>query len=179
MSANANASTNVPANGTYGNPTTGGESKLSTQPSLVVSSHRTPHPFFKPTHLEFNDRHSGEAAGTWTSRRARKGRYATKKAHVHYAAAPDKSASGAGAAEQGRSQSEMQRMESMAYARVQSTESRLKPGLKADISFWVAVAFTFGSAVWVVNGMSHFLPPSSFTPEFVADFILYVYCSLS
>ena len=31
-------------------------------------------------------------------------------------------------------------------------ESELKPGLRADISFWVAVAFTLGSAVWVVNG---------------------------
>lgn len=31
-------------------------------------------------------------------------------------------------------------------------ESELKPGLKADISFWVAFAFTFGSMFWVVNG---------------------------
>ena len=36
--------------------------------------------------------------------------------------------------------------------RVKREESKLKPGLRMDISWWEAVAFTFGSAVWVVNG---------------------------
>lgn len=32
--------------------------------------------------------------------------------------------------------------------------SRLKPNLRADITFWVAFFFEFGSLVWVANGTS-------------------------
>lgn len=40
----------------------------------------------------------------------------------------------------------------MVEARLQHVGAELKPGLKADISFWVAFSFTLGSMVWVVNG---------------------------
>ena len=101
-------------------------------PSMFVNSHRTPNRFFTPTHLHFSDQTTQQPASEWQSRRARKGRYAPKSANVDWS----------GASREAR----------LVEGRVRRVESELKPGLRADISFWVAVAFTFGSAVWVVNG---------------------------
>lgn len=42
--------------------------------------------------------------------------------------------------------------------RVKAIEADIKPHLELDISFWVAVAFTFGSAIWVVNGFLVWFP---------------------
>ena len=105
----------------------------STIPSVAIHSHRSPNSFFTPTHMDFRDVATAAPQATWQSRRARKGRYAPKVARVH--THPDH---------------EPKEVE----ARVKHVESEFKPGLRADISFWVAIAFTFGSAVWVVNGQS-------------------------
>ena len=102
-------------------------------PSVSVGSHRSPSKAFTPTHITFHDTHSQVPTATWQSRRARKGRYSPKTAHVHLSP-------GSGGQD--------------ISGRVRHLESELKPGLRADISFWVAVAFTFGSMVWVVNGRS-------------------------
>ena len=101
-------------------------------PPLAIHSHRTPNRFFTPTHMEFHDVSTRIPTAHWQSRRARKGRYEPKVARVHTSIESD-----------GHEIS----------GRVRHLESELKPGLRADISFWVAVAFTLGSAVWVVNGM--------------------------
>ncbi len=100
-------------------------------PPVTINSHRSPHSFFTPTHIDFHDLHTRLTTATWQSRRARKGRYAPKSAHVHLSSGNE-----------GQDVS----------GRVRHLESELKPGLRADISFWVAMAFTFGSMVWVVNG---------------------------
>lgn len=48
----------------------------------------------------------------------------------------------------------VERMEHMAVARMRKVEdARLRPHLEMDVSFWVAVSFTLGSAIWVINGM--------------------------
>ncbi|WWD22643.1 hypothetical protein CI109_107136 [Kwoniella shandongensis] len=141
-------------------PTIG--SPLRSQNSIVLSSHRTPHPFFTPTHLSFTDAHSGTKAGSWQSRRARKGRYAPQKSHVHYIG-PKSAAAGADAEEgnvpKGKGkETEVQKMEKMAYSRMKSGETKLKPHLIVDVSFWIAIAFTAGSIVWVVNGYLVWFP---------------------
>jgi hypothetical protein len=46
---------------------------------------------------------------------------------------------------------EMKRAETM-YLRLQNVHDELKPHITVDVSFWVAVTFTFGSAAWVING---------------------------
>jgi hypothetical protein len=65
----------------------------------------------------------------WQSRRARKGRYQTKHHTLHHA---------------GR--------ESFVHIRIPHDGGRITPNLNADISFWIAVTFVFGSVIWVVNG---------------------------
>lgn len=53
----------------------------------------------------------------------------------------------------------VEQMEQMAVARIRRTEDiRLRPHFKADVSFWVAVSFTLGSAVWVINAFLVWLP---------------------
>lgn len=63
-----------------------------------------------------------------------------------------------GQVEDGRSKEKketVERMEQMAVARIRKTgDIRLRPIFKMDVSFWVAVTFTLGSVVWVINGMS-------------------------
>lgn len=123
-------------------------------PSLTLHAHRSPHKWFTPTHLYFEGgavptggKGKGKAKGkgaTWQSRRARRARYAAKPHSIHDA--PDDAARGPSGPGIGR---EVGRT---VYLRMQSLEEELKPHLMVDISFWVAVAFTFGSAVWVVNG---------------------------
>ncbi|WVW81228.1 hypothetical protein I302_103219 [Kwoniella bestiolae CBS 10118] len=113
--------------------------------TLVLHKHRSPHPFFTPTHLTFVDPHTGERKGSWSSRRARKGRYAPKSHTIHYAGPSEKD-------------KEVQRIENVTVGRVKREESKLKPHLKADISFWLAISFTLGSMVWVVNGYLVWFP---------------------
>lgn len=38
--------------------------------------------------------------------------------------------------------------------RVQTQTNGIKPHLVLDVTFWLAVTFTFGSAIWVINGKS-------------------------
>ncbi len=109
------------------------DSRPSTTPSLIIHSHHSPHPYFTPTHLSFIDATSKSPSHSWQSRRQRKGRYAIKPARILNSASE-------------------QVHEVM--GRVRGLETKLKPGLRADISFWLAVTFTFGSAIWVINGGS-------------------------
>ncbi|ORY23280.1 hypothetical protein BCR39DRAFT_566903 [Naematelia encephala] len=142
-------------------------SDLTRLPTLTVQSHRTPFSFFTPTHLSFAPRshsHSQSPSSTssssstkdtsqnvtWQSRKARKGRYLPKTTHVHSAA----HAQGAGAGGEEKAQGGKREV----AARLKHPGSRLKPGFTVDISFWVAVSFTFGSMVWVVNGFVVWFP---------------------
>lgn len=124
--------------------------------SYILHSHRSPHPFFTPTNLSFTDSQTGAKAGSWSSRRARKGRYAPKQANIHYVR-HEKPEEEKGQVEDDKSKEKkvtVEQMEQMAVARIRRTEDiRLRPHFKADVSFWVAVSFTLGSAVWVINGM--------------------------
>lgn len=113
----------------------------SSTPSLNLTHHKSPHSWFNPTHLYLSPTH-GDTPTEWSSRKARKGRYSRKRRHIH-----DHSACNANDAEQGHAH----KSESV-YLRIQDVESEIKPHLVMDVSFWVAFAFTFGSAVWVVNG---------------------------
>jgi hypothetical protein len=83
---------------------------------------------FNPTHLHLVDSDGREVE--WQSRRARKRRYAAKSHHI---------------GQNGHV------VEGIAL-RVQSLGDQLKPHLMYDVSFWIAVWFTLGSTVWVING---------------------------
>lgn len=77
----------------------------------------------------------------YDSRSARKGRYASRGHHLHGKPGTKPNESG-GLPSTGLS----------LQGRLRTVESELKPQLRADISFWVAVIFTLGSVVWVING---------------------------
>ncbi|WRT63184.1 uncharacterized protein IL334_000087 [Kwoniella shivajii] len=141
---------------------------IQQQDTLVLHKHHSPHPFFTPTRLEFTDPHSGGKAAQWSSRRARKGRYAPKSHKIHYAgsgtgaeASSSEVEKGAISTRQGgdgKGTGEMQKMEKQTIGRIQKEETKFKPHLKADISFWLAISFTLGSMVWVVNGYLVWFP---------------------
>ncbi|KIR30948.1 hypothetical protein I309_00301 [Cryptococcus deuterogattii LA55] len=100
-------------------------------------------------------------AGSWSSRRARKGRYAPKQANIQYVrhGTPEEE-KGQVEEEKGKEKkATVERMEHMAVARMRKVEdARLRPHLEMDVSFWVAVSFTLGSAIWVINGFLVWFP---------------------
>ncbi|KAJ8454894.1 hypothetical protein ONZ51_g12764 [Trametes cubensis] len=123
-----------------------------------------PLPYFHPTravfvpHAQSTDEGSVEGDSElqrapskhWSSRASRKNRYARRPIHVA-----------------SRSALKSQRLGGTSLApkeltlieqRVRHSESQFKVHLTWDISFWVAVLFVLGSAVWVVNGFFLFLP---------------------
>jgi len=75
----------------------------------------------------------------YSSRRARKGRDALKTHHIQHQPEEPERPSTIPAKVTVR-------------LRVDTVESELKPHLKLDITFWLAVTFVLGSSVWVVNG---------------------------
>ena len=108
---------------------------MSKHVPLAVHSFRQPGTWFVPTHLYFAPHSSVKSdhpTVSWQSRRARKGRYAAKLSEVQNGKHNSVSVS----------------------ARTGSADTRLKLRLYPDISFWIAFVFTFGSAIWVVNGKS-------------------------
>lgn len=119
--------------------------KSSSSSSIHLVSLSSPHSFFRPTratlHLHDHTGRCDDAKGPGTfvynSRQARKGRLVNRSHHVH--AAP------------GFVEEKERELEYHARLRLKSLETRFKPGLTLDISFWVAVIFTLGSIVWVVN----------------------------
>ncbi|KAK4683500.1 hypothetical protein P7C73_g6752, partial [Tremellales sp. Uapishka_1] len=117
------------------------EKSIHREPSLTVDSHRTPHPFFVPTHLRLKPDATSDQTVEWQSRRARKGRYTSKLHHV-----------GSGEGQNGKDDSHS------IYLRIQNVEDELKPHLVVDVSFWIAILFTLGSVVWVVNGFLVWFP---------------------
>ncbi|KZO94857.1 hypothetical protein CALVIDRAFT_460364, partial [Calocera viscosa TUFC12733] len=105
---------------------------------------RQPLPFFFPTGGNFVDSKHG-ITYSWSSRSSRKNRSPPARHHVE--PHPDAPVRGP----------------TPRLSRAGSIEARLqkspfKPHLEADCSFWVAVIFTAGSAVWVINGFLVFLP---------------------
>jgi hypothetical protein len=75
----------------------------------------------------------------YNSRRARKGRHALRTHHIqHHPAGSGKPSTGPATV--------------TVRLRVDTVRSELKPHLKPDITFWLAVTFVLGSSVWVVNG---------------------------
>ncbi|WWC67354.1 uncharacterized protein I206_101262 [Kwoniella pini CBS 10737] len=115
--------------------------------TLILKKHRTPHSFFTPTHLSFIDPHTGNSNASWNSRRARKGRYSTKVHNIHYTKSSLNDL-----------ENEEPSIQSNTFSRIKKEESKLQFNLKLDITFWLAIAFTLGSMVWVVNGFLVFLP---------------------
>lgn len=106
--------------------------------SLTVHSSRTLHSWFTPTHVNFaSHSHDTSAPPTvaWQSRRARKGRYAPKASRIHHQIGA--------AGDEGVHE---------VVARTRHADTQMRWRLYPDISFWVAFTFTFGSAVWVING---------------------------
>jgi hypothetical protein len=83
---------------------------------------------------------------TWRSRRSRKARYSPV---THIIASENQHK--CSAADQFNSGSADEAEKIVVALRIQ-TESHLKPHLILDVTFWLAVTFTFGSALWVVNG---------------------------
>ncbi|KAI0328762.1 hypothetical protein GY45DRAFT_1325907 [Cubamyces sp. BRFM 1775] len=121
-----------------------------------------PLPFFHPTRAVFVPHAPSTADGDmegdlqratskhWSSRASRKNRYARRPIHV---------ASRSALKAQGfRGTSLAHKEFTLIEQRVRHSESRFKVHLTWDISFWVAVLFVLGSAVWIVNGFVLFLP---------------------
>lgn len=152
-------------------------------PTHRITHHSTPlrrFRLFHPTIVHLHPTTPGTKAETstdgdlareksivWSSRKARKGRYAPRPHHIHDPHAAHRLAactipsstssssphiSPAGNAK--LSSSDTKSLLGTAIIRLQTVESEFKPHLDADVSFWIAVFFTFGSVVWVVNGPS-------------------------
>ncbi|KAI0268864.1 hypothetical protein BC834DRAFT_867615 [Gloeopeniophorella convolvens] len=107
-----------------------------------------PLPFVHPTRVEFYPE-DGAGPAVWSSRASRKSRrssVAIEFVHEHAGAGEGSAASG----------------EFSRHARVmpklQRPGNHLQPHILPDISFWVAIWFTFGSIAWVINGFLLFLP---------------------
>lgn len=115
----------------------------------VIRSHRCLHAIFTPTHITLgltHDSANDKANGEWQSRRSRKARYA---AVPHILASADQSHRSKGSHSANEAPSDMENM--LVNLRVQ-TLTTMKPHLILDVTFWLAVTFTLGSAIWVVNG---------------------------
>lgn len=130
--------------------------EFSRYPSMQITTHRTPHPFFTPTHLSLGPHQSNQGKSStsewqsrttseWQSRKARKGRYAPKSTTVHYT--PDSTHN-----QPGRLEKEEKYIRDECILRAKDEKTKFKPGLKFDISFWEASLFTLGSVFWVING---------------------------
>ena len=115
-----------------------------------VRSHRALHPAITPTRLTLDSSIDDEqvSTGVWRSRRSRKRRYSP----VTHLIANEHSINLPSAEEQGN-RGALLGKKSLVALRIQ-TERKIKPHLILDVTFWLAVTFTFGSAIWVVNGES-------------------------
>lgn len=117
----------------------------------VVRSHRCLYPLFTPTHLTLGSVSTSEVGApdtSWQSRRSRKGRYSpvahiianqTLSQRLPDNAHTDNDAPGSN--------------ECIVNLRV-PTGKKLKPHFISDVTTWLAVTFTIGSVLWVVNGES-------------------------
>ncbi|KAH8917939.1 hypothetical protein BT69DRAFT_1268459 [Atractiella rhizophila] len=111
-------------------------------------------PFFHPTRAAFNSSTDAEApAAKWNSRAHRKGRYPLgKEVEVHHRPTTPAAAEKLAEKEEEEVKRTRHRM------RLHRTGGKKRFGVWADVSFWVAVIFTFGSIAWIVNGFLVFLP---------------------
>lgn len=129
--------------------------------NLRIRSQRTLHPF-NPTHLDFEfckgvsppdesgleqDGASTALGGSWQSRRSRKGRYILRPSHF-----PLQSSSKGGCDGHGLKTSTDEAGVGSLHLRVKRPSSTLSPQLRFDVTFWIALLFTLGSIVWVING---------------------------
>jgi hypothetical protein len=115
----------------------------------VIRYHRCLHTVFTPTHITLGLTHDSaneHPNGEWQSRRSRKARYAPVP---HIIASTDQSHGSKGSHSANEATSDMENM--LVNLRVQ-TLTTIKPHLIMDVTFWLAVTFTLGSAIWVVNG---------------------------
>lgn len=128
--------------------------------NLRIRSQRTLHPF-NPTHLDFEickgvspseesglEQGGGSTAlgGSWQSRRHRKGRYILRPSHF-----PLQSSS-KGRDGQGLETSTDESGGGQLHLRLKHPSSTLAPQVTLDVTFWIALLFTLGSIVWVING---------------------------
>lgn len=120
---------------------------------VSVKSHRCLHSWFTPTHLELGSANVSEvkepiANVSWQSRRSRKARYAP----VPHVISARHTPGPGGFLPDGHTSGALKEMEKpIVHLRVQ-TQEHIKPHLVLDLTFWLAVTFTFGSAIWVING---------------------------
>lgn len=125
------------------------EDEVEASRHVVVRSHRCLHPFFTPTHLVLDpksDGRSDERSAVWQSRRSRKARYAP----IHHMVS-SQNGSGSMSRSHNADETATELEKIMVDFRVQ-TRTMVKPHLILDVTFWLAVTFTLGSAIWVVNG---------------------------
>jgi hypothetical protein len=140
---------------------------------LAVHSYRSRGKWFTPTHVNFAPHpHDGVAPPTaaWQSRKARKGRYPLAASTLHngglkaYVRKLEKTST----AEHVLSAESQQGL-----ARIHHHGKRMRARLYPDVSFWIAVVFTFGSMLWVVNGKPLFFPRNSEGPADGAGFLVW------
>ncbi|KAI0338354.1 hypothetical protein BDW22DRAFT_1362961 [Trametopsis cervina] len=129
--------------------------------------HFSPHPnrttqplgkFFHPTRAVFVPSTDGERlertdSSHWSSRASRKNRYPQSSIPLsHHVQGSDEKRPAGGL---GPSSSHV-----TINQRIKHPHSQLKPQLKWDISFWVAIMFVLGSAAWICNGHLLYTPLS-------------------
>lgn len=99
------------------------------------------HPTVGSAHVHSDEKKSDGHTSSlhYNSRKARKGRYALKTHRIQHRSAKHEA-------------------EKVITIRAKTGESKFKPHLTLDVSFWIAFLFTLGSAVWVANGFTILLP---------------------
>ena len=118
----------------------------------VVLSHRCLHSWFTPTHLTLGSTHQSkleERNAVWRSRRSRKARYSTVPHIIANEQITERKPTSEKVSEDATA---LERR--IVNLRVQTQTNGIKPHLVLDVTFWLAVTFTFGSAIWVINGKS-------------------------
>jgi hypothetical protein len=116
----------------------------------ILRSHRCLHSLFMPTHLTLGSiSDNGESRhATWRSRRSRKARYSPVPHIITSGTPSDPFLNGR------KVHLPAPELNGMAVTLRVQTQKKTKPHLILDVTFWLAVTFTFGSAIWVVNGES-------------------------
>jgi len=111
-----------------------------------VLSHRCLHSSFTPTHLTLGSTSDSKELrhAVWQSRWSRKARYSP----VPHIIANDPSP------EELLTNQQVRAPRSIAVTLRIQTQKTIRPHLILDVTFWLAVTFTFGSAIWVINGES-------------------------
>ena len=119
-----------------------------------VLSHRCLHNSFTPTHLTLGSTSDSKELrhAVWQSRRSRKARYSPVPHIIANDPSPEELSTNQ--QEELSTNQQVRSPRSIAVTLRIQTQKTIRPHLILDVTFWLAVTFTFGSVIWVINGAS-------------------------